>query len=114
MTHETPTPDYGEPWVYDIDYDMALTKNGSVCDANRAVACVNACAGMADPTAEIESMRAAIREAHDSLHKCSRVIGAPKTYEWADEDVCDAAYNSAQAALAKLTPFIPNATNPQP
>jgi len=56
--------------------------------------------------AEIEKMREAIKTANDSLHKCSRVIGAPKTYEWADEDVCDAAYNSAQASLAKLKPFI--------
>ena len=56
---------------------------------------------------QLEAMREAIKEAIDSLHKCSRVIGAPKTYDWADEDVCDAAYNSAQAALAKLQPFLP-------
>lgn len=55
----------------------------------------------------VTAMQEAIREAIDSLHKCSRVIGAPKTYEWADEDVCDAAYNSAQAALTKLQPFLP-------
>lgn len=45
----------------------------------------------------IIAMREAIKEAIDSLHKCSRIIGAP---------VCDAAYNSAQAALTKLQPFI--------
>lgn len=55
----------------------------------------------------ITAMREAIKEAIDSLHKCSRVIGAPKTYDWADEDVCDAAYNSAQTALAKLQHFLP-------
>ena len=54
----------------------------------------------------VTAMEEAIREAIDSLHKCSRVIGAPKTYDWADEDVCDAAYNSAQAALTKLQRFI--------
>lgn len=54
---------------------------------------------------QLEDMREAIKEAIDSLHKCSRVIGAPKTYDWADEDVCDAAYNSAQTALAKLQSF---------
>ena len=114
----------------------------------RIIACCEACAGMADPKAEIQAMRdeladirqrlkghadskldgenglaaatmrgfdalqseneairEAIKEAIDSLHKCSRVIGAPKTYEWADEDVCDAAYNSAQNVLTKLQPF---------
>jgi len=55
---------------------------------------------------QLEAMREAVKEVIDSLHKCSRVIGAPATYDWADEDVCDAAYNSAQAALAKLQPFI--------
>jgi len=56
---------------------------------------------------DVTAMREAIKEAIDSLNKCSRVIGAPKTYEWADEDVCDAAYNSAQTTLAKLKPFLP-------
>lgn len=132
------TPDYGEPWkekaynytvgdTGDVDgvieirtrEELKVASAWNPSDENealfsRAIACVNACAGMADPAAEIESMRAAIREAHDSLHKCSRVIGAPKTYEWADEDVCDAAYNSAQAALVKLQPFLPDATPPKP
>ena len=56
---------------------------------------------------QLNAMQEAIMEAIDSLHKCSRVIGAPKTYDWADEDVCDAAYNSAQAALTKLQTLLP-------
>ena len=89
------TPDYGEPWGYDIDYDMALTKNGSVCDANRAVACVNACACMADPAAEIQAMREAIREAHRFIRDIV------KNHECGDDT--DA---SGEAALTKLQTFI--------
>jgi cell division septum initiation protein DivIVA len=63
------------------------------------------CSSCNQAAVEIQAMREAIKEASDSLHKCSRVIGAPKTYEWADEDVCDAAYNSAQTTLAKLQLF---------
>ena len=33
----------------------------------RIVECVNACAGMQDPAAEIQAMRVAIREAHEAF-----------------------------------------------
>lgn len=89
------TPDYGEPWDYDIEYDMALTKNGSVCDARRAVSCVNACAGMADPAAEIQAMLEAIREAHASFDELWNL----------SFDVPWATSEKAEAALAKLKPF---------
>lgn len=57
--------------------------------------------------ADIEAMREAIKGANDALSKCEQVIGLPKTYEWADEEDCDAAYDLANAALAKLKPFLP-------
>ena len=65
-----PTPAYGEPWKPlqpDLIYDsyshwMADAFNPVVRD--RIIACVNACAGMADPAKEIAAMREAIREAH--------------------------------------------------
>jgi hypothetical protein len=60
----TPTPDYGEPWNYYYDLDLALTRNGSAGDERRIAECVNACAGMVDPAEEIQAMREAIREAH--------------------------------------------------
>lgn len=61
------TPEYGEPW-----HEQTATMNKGVHwlnteQFNRAVACVNACAGMADPAAEIEAMREAIREAHEAF-----------------------------------------------
>lgn len=99
------TPDYGEPWGYDIDYDMALTKNGSVCDANRAVACVNACAGMADPAAEIDAMREALREAHDVFVNLSEYWNKDQN-ENAMADACWHTVETSYDALAKLEPFI--------
>lgn len=39
--------------------------------ANRIVACVNACAGMIDPAAEIQAMRTAIKEAYRALEVVS-------------------------------------------
>ena len=59
----TPTPDYGEPWsafIHDsiVDKDnnwTACTEMENIRD--RIIACVNACAGMADPAKEIQAMR---------------------------------------------------------
>lgn len=67
MTPKTPTPDYGEPW-----HEQTASMNKGVHwlnteQFNRAVSCVNACAGMADPAAEIEVMRVAIKEAASHL-----------------------------------------------
>lgn len=61
----TPTPDYGEPWDFDEENWVTDVDNIEVLNldsihskyANRLVACVNACAGMADPSKEIEAMR---------------------------------------------------------
>lgn len=113
------TPDYGEPWR-----ELTCDMNGYLLnDAKfrRAVRCVNACQGMADPAAEIkniklaldlsneeavtrikeleakdaeiEAMRKAIQDAHDALEMIS---------------VGDSSFqqrNEASAALAKLNPF---------
>jgi len=106
----TPTPDYGEPWSA-FDFDQCKTRHGAIFELiagtrNRSIACVNACAGMADPAAEIAAMREALREAHTSLNLCSGIIGAPFDTEWKSVEECDAAYGSAKSTLAKLQPFI--------
>jgi hypothetical protein len=75
----TPSPDYGEPWYYDDDLDLALTRNGSAGDERRIVECVNACKGMADPAVEIEAMRA-------KLARLSRLIDVA---DKANEDQSD-------------------------
>ena len=83
---------------------MALTKNGSVCDENRAVACVNACQGMTDPAAEIAAMREALQEAHTTLEG----IAIAKPSEWGEmsDQFKPWAQNRSRHALTKLKPFI--------
>jgi len=72
MTTDTPTPDYGEPWSPSYKFQgIAYTKTGMVgADSqlyrDRVVACVNACAGMADPAIEIASLCNAIRLAESA------------------------------------------------
>lgn len=64
------TPDYGEPWACEPDGNgiSIYARNDTVYSiqesfawdeiyARRAVACVNACAGMSDPAAEIAELR---------------------------------------------------------
>lgn len=95
------TPDYGEPWnVGRIDrptedrhgHDPLMLHS----TASRAVLCVNACAGMVDPAAELQKMREAIREAHDALNLTLMVL--PPPFDWQRFQV-------ANAVLAKLQFF---------
>jgi hypothetical protein len=123
------TPDYGEPWK-EKAYNYTVGDTGDVegvieirtreelrvtyawnpSDENealfsRAVACVNACAGMADPAAEIEAMREAIREARDVLQLV--VLETCKQWDTTQPLPCVGAIEKeAFAALAKLKPFI--------
>lgn len=65
MTPNTPTPDYGEPWRPSQMWSTGYERAGAVAfDSNkhrdRIIACVNACAGMADPAKEIAAMREAL------------------------------------------------------
>ena len=111
------TPDYGEPWSADErpQHDALFIKDSTpLClmfrkggFAQRASACVNACAGMADPAKEISAMREAIREAvrtinlaKNSLH----IASDPKVKaQWSENCMENKLCNSA---LAKLQPFI--------
>lgn len=102
------TPDYGEPWK-EKAYNYTVGDSGDVegvieiltreelkvAEAwnpsdvkeaffSRAVACVNACAGMADPAAEIEVMRAVVKGIRFVAYQPAEV----------------------REALAKLKPFI--------
>lgn len=71
------TPDYGEPWRESKIWDCITDREGIILVhtasefndpfRTRAITCVNACAGMADPAAEIAAMREAIREAHEAF-----------------------------------------------
>jgi hypothetical protein len=107
---DTPTPDYGEPWKFSRgepsiesrDDDAVLTGiDYEIDDAKiqRAVSCVNACAGMADPAAEITAMREAIREAIEHLCNVGSGRGCLLGFD------LDDAMPEIEAALAKLQPF---------
>ena len=57
-------PDFGEPWQLTTDFAFDITIRGELAasfdkieHATRAIACVNACAGMRDPAAEIQALR---------------------------------------------------------
>lgn len=96
------TPDYGEPWSA-FDFDQCKTRHGAIFELiagtrNRSIACVNACAGMADPAKEIAAMREAIREVNILL----RSISAHDGPGFPHGTCC----NLAVQALAKLQPFI--------
>ena len=61
--------DYGEPWRVqhgDESEWFLVLKNGAfpsgIADAERIVACVNACAGMDDPAAELARLQARVNE----------------------------------------------------
>lgn len=121
MPEKKSAPDFGEPWKLD-SYNSPLGDSGDfegvlqiytrehqelVAEAwnpedkhyeqfSRIIACVNACAGMADPAAEIQAMREAIREAHEALKELRSfyldMTGLPPC--------------AANASLAKLQPFL--------
>ncbi len=102
----TPTPDYGEPWQESPTWNSVGTANGKFVlyeafDMNepyrsRAINCVNACIGMADPEKEISAMREVLREAHEALKELRSFY-----IEMTNLPPC-----AANAALAKLQPFI--------
>ena len=104
MTPETPTPDYGEPWKPRTEGSRTVIINPGATGADfdlpihaaRAFSCVNACAGMADPAAEIAAMREAISEAYAALDACSHNL----------HSAYGKLSDNADAALAKLQPFI--------
>ncbi len=73
-------------------------------DRLRAISCVNACAGMDDPAAEIAAMREAIREAETFLTDIAEYWNRDEN-ESAMSDACWHAVGTAEKALAKLQPF---------
>ena len=83
MNTQKTAPDFGEPWSDSEFRGMAdcQDRNGTpiVCDFHfvhdehraRIVSCVNACAGMSDPAAEIQALR-------DKLEQAEAMIGCYK------------------------------------
>lgn len=68
------TPDYGEPLRAAFG-NAVRDRNGQLTNLewslrDRAIACVNACAGMADPAKEIQAMREKLDAAERQLAAC--------------------------------------------
>lgn len=66
--------DYGEPWTHEgfrvwngEDRLIAEIWNASDEHGNRIVACVNACAGIDDPSAEIARLRADVARLENAI-----------------------------------------------
>lgn len=107
-TPEEPCPDFREPWHPQAPpHPISLDKGVYWLNPkqfNRAVQCVNACAGMADPVAELAAMREAIKEAYGTL---SELRGYPVERGYVDspclkeEDMLE-----VKTTLAKLQSFI--------
>lgn len=105
MSTPKTAPDFGEPWSDSEFRGMAdcQDRNGTpiVCDFHfvhdehraRIVSCVNACAGMSDPAAEIQALREAVKEAGDALEWAIENMNPP--FEWEP-------FTKANATLSKL------------
>lgn len=145
-------PDYGEPWVIDENLPywwQALDRNGETafddgsaggeygpeCSreaGDRIIACVNACAGMADPAAEIAELKRErdeareiiatvtdqlVRDQNASRESAAELAAMRAAIKDAAAHLAQTpdAYDSrffragrwADAALAKLQPFLP-------
>lgn len=72
MSTPKTAPDFGEPWYWNTDEGIAYDRTKGWCpslhgNGPRLVACLNACAGMSDPAAEIQAMRDAAASACEFL-----------------------------------------------
>jgi len=107
--------DFDTPWASEIgDFEIysksehnatAYAESARIRD--RIIKCINACAGMQDPAAEIQAMRAAIREAEKSLkyvHDCLNLWHNAAGYNCQSHDAD--ALADAEITLAKLQPFL--------
>jgi len=110
-TPNNTAPDFGEPWKTTnyrnggilTSYDQPIMEGFKL--VKRAVTCVNACAGMRDPAAEIQALRDAVKEAYRVIENARFVHQAITTY--APQDAVDKIENqkhcdNMSSALAKL------------
>ena len=108
--------DYGEPWALDTTdgfLNKVVSTDGKCVSGleptRRAIQCVNACAGITDPAAELAAMRGAIKEAHAALQNRVNSEGCSCEDEWSSPHIRarhSAACNATKSALAKLQPFV--------
>lgn len=103
-------PDYGEPWTEYTNWDEIICRNqetilypaSSLEHCARAIQCVNACAGMTDPAAELAAMREAIKEAFEALQQVSQC----RVYYEDSMDIDNHTSDACATAVTKLQPFL--------
>jgi hypothetical protein len=113
MKESSQTPDYGEPWEMTPD-ERLISANGEEVKRDgfvmhRAINCVNACQGLADPAAEIAAMREAIKEAREVLLNLEHEGNEKGTSCPTCGSHCSQPHKADCAmasALTKLQPFI--------
>ena len=92
-------PDFGEPWEYTSFRNCIRDRHNVLRQIeddlrDRSRVCVNACAGMSDPAAEIQALRDAVKEAREALERL------------ADCDLDFYEVRLAESALSKLQPLL--------
>jgi len=114
-------PDFGEPWqpscemIFDRDGDYVAEFQPPFHDSSkvaaRAIACVNALAGVPDPAEFVRQameMKEAIGLAHCSLNQTRNRLNIWFNASGAKCQTADAeALVNAESALSKLQPFLP-------
>jgi len=95
MSTPKTAPDFGEPWNATGEYVHTRDSKEVPLYAKRLriAQCVNACAGMSDPAAEIQALRDAVKEACDALEWAIKNMNPP--FEWEP-------FTKANATLSKL------------
>ena len=109
------TPDYGEPWqpmgddeIWSDNEDEGTLAVANGCIRERIVACVNACAGMADPAKEIANLRDYAGRTHELATKVSIVV-AQREAKQEELEAMREAIKEAHAALAKASDLLSRA-----
>lgn len=115
----TTTPGYGELWEPAFASGFR-NKSNSIQHfereaRTRAIACVNACAGMADPAKEIQAMREALSGRTVSCSNCNETARQLEAMREAVKDLRESlevgkdsvgAWDWCNSALTKLQPLL--------
>ena len=113
MPEKKSAPDFGEPWKTTNYRDSGIvTSYGRPIIegfelVKRAVACVNACAGMSDPAKEIQAMQEAIKEAWIQIQYAEAGFAGLALRVCPNDSAVESVLNRIHEALAKLQPFLP-------
>ena len=99
VVSDTPVPEMGGSDA--VEYYGGHLIGESIIEANarRIAACVNACAGMGDPTAEIAELK---RQRDELLEAAKAVVTRWDTPNWKDAEPTAAVIGRLRAILQKI------------